>query len=311
MDPKVEAFLEMLAVERGASANTLDAYRRDLADMAGFLVSKGKAPAQASSEDLEGYARDLTRRGMAPATLARRRSALRQFHQFLHAEGWRSDDPSSRLDAPKKGRSLPKTLGSDAVLALLSAASLEGGASSARLVCLLELLYGAGLRVSELVGLPLAALPRPGEAGMRIKGKGGKERLAPLGGPARMALNAYLSVREQFLPDNALEKARAERFLFPSSGKEGHLTRRRFAQMLDETALKAGLDPKAISPHTLRHAFATHLVEGGADLRAVQMLLGHADIATTQIYTHVATARLKALVESAHPLAKPRPPSAA
>jgi integrase/recombinase XerD len=292
----IEAFLEMLSAERGARVNTLDAYQRDLDDARAEL--KG-ALASASAAGLEAYVAGLTRRGFAPATARRRISALKQFFRFLLQENIRSDDPTSRLDGPKGARSLPKTL------SLADIERLIDATESPRDRALIELLYGAGLRVSELVSLPLRAAPKSGQAHMIIAGKGGKERLVALGRPALEALAAHLAAREARLPKLEAKRARAQRWLFASaSAADGKLTRRRVGQILDAAAAKAGLDPARISPHVLRHAFATHLVEGGADLRTVQMLLGHADIATTQIYTHVAESRLQTLVRSKHPLAR-------
>ena len=236
---------------------------------------------------------------MAAATAARRRAAVRQFYRFVLGEGWRTDDPSRRVDAPARGRPLPKLLSRHEVERLIAAARGDGGAEGLRLACMVELLYASGLRVSELVALPLAALARD-PAFIIVKGKGGKERLVPLSGPARTALKAYLEVRSAFLPRGD----KANLALFPSWGAGGRLTARRLAQMLDAAALRAGLDPAKISPHVLRHAFATHLLDGGADLRTVQTLLGHADISTTQIYTHVASDRLSEVVRSKHPLAR-------
>jgi len=292
----IEAFLEMLSAERGARANTLDAYRRDLEDARAEM--RGSVGA-AGPEAVEAYVAGLTRRGLAPATVRRRISALKQFYRFLMQDNVRGDDPTVRLDAPKRARSLPKTLSLEDIERLI------GAAENARDRALMELLYGAGLRVSELVSLPLRAAPRPGQAHMIIEGKGGKERMVVLGRPALEALGAHLEAREAMLPKEDARKERARRWLFPSaSAADGKLTRRRVAQILEQAAAKAGLDPARVSPHVLRHAFATHLVEGGADLRTVQTLLGHADIATTQIYTHVAEGRLKTLVETKHPLAK-------
>lgn len=307
IDPKVEAFLEMITVERGAARNTLDAYRRDLNDFSSFLSSQSASFEQVSNDTVEAYARDLACRGLSNATTLRRRAALRQFFAFAHREGWRSDDPTSRWDGVSKGRSLPKTLQSSDVDLLVAAARSVGGWRGRRALCLLELVYGCGLRVSELVGLPLMAVPKADAPAMLVKGKGGKERLVPLGSHARIALAAWLEARVDTLPEpspkNDPVRDLAMKFVFPGKGKAGHLGRREFGRLLDELALKAGLDPKKLSPHVLRHAFATHLVEGGADLRAVQVMLGHADIATTQIYTHVADARLQKLVETSHPLA--------
>jgi integrase/recombinase XerD len=291
----VEAFLEMLAAERGAARLTLSAYRHDLADAAAFL---GGAIEASTTEDLRRYLARLARAGLAPRTAARRLSALRQFYRFLFTDGRRKDDPTAALDAPRLGRPLPKLVSVAEAARLLEAARARGGAEGARLLCLLELLYGAGLRVSELVGLPLAAA-RGERRFLVLRGKGEKERLVPLGEPARAALGAYLALRGAFL-----EAERSARFLFPSRSAEGHLTRRRCGQLLKELALESGIDPARLSPHVLRHAFATHLLDRGADLRSVQEMLGHADIATTQIYTHVAGERLQRLVSEHHPLAR-------
>jgi integrase/recombinase XerD len=303
------AFLEMMAVERSAARNTLTAYARDLEDASGFLAGRGRGLDDAAAEDVEAYFHALGQRGLAPATAARRRASLRQFYRFVLAEGWRQDDPSRRVDAPKKGRPLPKVLSRAEVEALIAAASAKAsrdgtgkegdGAAGLRLACMIELTYASGLRVSELLALPLAALARD-PAYLIVRGKGGKERLAPLNAAARAAVKAYLPVRPAFLPKGAKDSP----WLFPSRGAGGRLTARRAAQLLDEAALAAGIDPERVSPHVLRHAFATHLLEGGADLRAVQTLLGHADIATTQIYTHVAEDRLREVVETRHPLGR-------
>jgi len=298
----IEAFLEMIGVERGAARNTIDAYRRDLADFASFLDICGVEARAANHEDIEAFAQDLSVRGLSSTTIARRRAALRQFYQFGVSEGWRPDDPTKRWDGPKRARTLPKTADVSDIDALLAAATRLQGWKALRAACLIELVYGCGLRVSELVGLPMRAVPKPEIAAMRVKGKGGKERLVPLGSHARHALEAWLEVRVHSLPEGG-QGAEAGKFLFPARGKAGHFGRREFARLLDGLAIEAGLDPKKMSPHVLRHAFATHLVEGGADLRSVQVMLGHADIATTQIYTHVADARLTELVTQNHPLA--------
>jgi len=295
----IEAFLEMMAVERAAARNTLTAYGKDLADAQGFLAPRGRDLAVASAEDIEAYFAHLGALGLSPATAARRRASVRGFYRFVLGETWRADDPSRRVDAPKKGRPLPRVLSREDINRLIAAAAARDGVGGLRLGCMVELLYASGLRISELCALPLSALARD-PAYLIVKGKGGKERLAPLNAPARTAVKAYLAVRPSFLP--AGDKANP--WLFPSRGKSGALTPRRFAQMLDEAALIAGIDPAKVSPHGLRHAFATHLLEGGADLRVVQKLLGHADIATTQVYTHVAGDRLRAVVEAAHPLGK-------
>lgn len=294
----IEAFLEMLSAERGARVNTLDAYARDLEDARAEVRGGLKG---AGAEAIEAYVAGLAKRGLSAATARRRISALRQFYRFLLQENVRGDDPTSRLDAPKRARSLPKTLGTEEIERLIEAAATP------RDKALIELLYGAGLRVSELVSLPLRAAPKPGQAHMVVEGKGGKERIVVLGGPALKALDAHLETRAAALPKAEAQREKAQRWLFPSaSAADGKLTRRRVAQILEAAASKAGLDPARVSPHVLRHAFATHLVEGGADLRTVQTLLGHADIATTQIYTHVAEGRLKTLVETKHPLARKR-----
>jgi integrase/recombinase XerD len=297
----VEAFLEMMAVERAAARNTLAAYQKDLTDADAFLGRRKRNLADCSAEDIEAYFADLGRRGLSPATAARRRAAVRGLYKFALGEGWRADDPSRRVDAPKKGRPLPTVLGRDDVDRIIAAATARDGATGLRLGCMVEVLYASGLRISELLGLTYAAVARD-PAYLIVKGKGGKERLAPLNDPARAAIKAYLPVRPHFFPKGAKDSP----WLFPSRSGDGRLTRRRFSQLLDEAALAAGLDPAKISPHGLRHAFATHLLEGGADLRVVQKLLGHADIATTQIYTHVAEGRLRAAVEQSHPLSKTR-----
>ena len=298
MTPQIEAFLEMMAVERDASPHTLAAYGRDLADAESALTSDGGLM-QAPAEAVETWFADLSRRGLSAATAARRRSSVRQFYRFALAEGWRTDDPSRRLDAPKQGRPLPKSLSRDEIDRLLAAAAARDAAAGLRLVALVEMAYASGLRVSELLGLKVEAVRRD-PAYLIVRGKGGKERLAPLNPAARAALKAWLTARDARRKPETPDSP----WLFPSSGRSGHLTPRRFAQLLDEAAVTAGLDPARVSPHVLRHAFATHLLEGGADLRVVQTLLGHADIATTQIYTHVATDRLAQVVQQNHPLAR-------
>lgn len=286
MSDPVEAFLAMLAAERGAAANTLAAYRRDL-DGAGELIGD---VAGASREDIARLAQGWA--DLAPATVARKSSALRQFYGFLIDEGLRDDDPSPALPRPVTRRPLPKILSHAEVEALFARAELEAESErpeSLRQLTLLELLYGSGLRATELVSLPLASVPRDAPL-LTVIGKGGQQRMVPISGRARQALSRWLAVRPE------------GKFLFPSRGK--HLTRIRLFQLLKELAVRAGLDPAKLSPHVLRHAFATHLLEGGADLRVLQTLLGHADIATTQIYTHVDAARLVALVNERHPLAE-------
>lgn len=299
----------MLIAERGVSVNTLDAYRRDIADLAAYLHADGRTVEGASTEHLRDYLSYLAERpaGGAPLagrTVARRLSALRQFYRFMVSEGRRTDDPAAAIDSPKLGRSLPKVLSEADVDLLLAAAARRTGPDGVRLVALLETLYATGLRVSELVGLPLTAIARDGRV-LLVRGKGGKERLVPLSDPARAAIAEYLGIRDRFLVP--ARQARQAPFLFPSrrSG-EGHLTRQRFAQLLKELSIDAGIDPKRVSPHVLRHAFATHMLNRGADLRSVQKMLGHADISTTQIYTHVLGERLNRLVKDHHPLAKGR-----
>jgi integrase/recombinase XerD len=294
--PQIEAFLEMMAVERAASPHTLAAYGRDLAD-AEAGVAGGLMAADESA--VEAWYAGLGARGLSPATQARRRAAVRQFYRFVLGEGWRSDDPSRRLDAPKQGRSLPKSLSREEIERLLAAAAARDGAAGLRLVALVELAYASGLRVSELLALKVEAVRRD-PAYLIVRGKGGKERLAPLNASARAATKAWLAARDAARRPEAPDSP----WLFPSPVGRAHLTPRRFAQLLDQAAIDAGIDPARVSPHVLRHAFATHLLEGGADLRVVQTLLGHADIGTTQIYTHVAVDRLTQTVREKHPLAR-------
>ncbi len=295
----VEAFLEMMAAERAAARNTLTAYGKDLADASDFLAGLGRDFGSATAEDIEAYFAELGARGLSPATAARRRASVRQFYRFVLGEAWRSDDPSRRVEAPRKGRPLPKVLSRDEVDRLIAAAGARDGGEGIRLACMVGLIYASGLRISELTALPLAALARD-PAYLIVTGKGGKDRLAPLNAQARAAVKAWLEVRKAFLPKGD----KANPWLFPSRGKAGRLTPRRFAQLLDEAAADAGIDPARVSPHVLRHAFATHLLEGGADLRVMQTLLCHTDIVTTQIYTHVASDRLTEVVATKHPLGR-------
>jgi integrase/recombinase XerD len=288
----------MLQAERGASPNTLIAYSGDLGHLLAFLGRRKQGPRNADTNALRAYLKSLDHVGMTPRTVARRLSVLRQFFRFLLAEQIRTDDPSSALDSPKLGRPLPKVLSRAEADRLIDAAKKKGGEDGGRMATLLEILYGTGLRVSELVTLRLAAVERDPTV-LVVRGKGNKERMVPLSDPARAAIAHWLSVR-----DGALAEGETSRYLFPSRGRTGHLTRQRFAQLLKEAALEAGIDPARVSPHVLRHAFASHLLEGGADLRSVQLMLGHADIATTQIYTHVLDEKLRSLVQDKHPLAR-------
>ena len=306
----VDAFLDMLIAERGAALNTRHAYERDLADVCAFLKKQGKEIDTATTTDLKAYLGELSDRENAKSkgggktavrTIARRISALRQFFGFLVSEGKRADDPTSNIESPKQTRTLPKVLSEDEVSILISTAAKQGGPESVRLVALLEILYATGLRVSELVGLPLTAIG-PESRYLTVEGKGGRERMAPLSEPAQKAMKNYMDIRQKFLmPDRNDAQSK---WLFPSRTSEsGHLTRQRFAQLLKELARNANIDAERVSPHVLRHAFATHLLKHGADLRSVQKMLGHADIATTQIYTQVVGEQTKAATEK-HPLAK-------
>ena len=301
-DEAINGFLEMMSAERAASENTLSAYRRDLEDWSAQLGRAKRDLLTARTGSLESVLAGWAASGLAPSTTARKLSALKQFCIFLQIEGLRKDNPAHSLRGPKQGRALPKILSEQDVLALFEEAQADSSAKGLRLLCLLEILYAGGLRVSELVTLKLCAVSRRDNC-LMIKGKGGRERLVPLTGAAQEAIKSWTAVREQTLPQNALAKDRAKAFLFPSAGKTGHLTRERFAQMLKDLARNAGLNAAKISPHVLRHAFATHLLSNGADLRSVQTLLGHADISTTQIYTHVLDERMRELVETKHPLA--------
>lgn len=303
LDHSCENFLEMLAAERGAAINTLDSYRRDLEDFADFLGQS--APSKAAAEDITAYLSDLARRGFAPTSQARRLSALRQFFKFLYAEGLREDDPTRTHASPKTGKALPKVLSEEEVDLLLRTArerSFKADGSKAqvlrlqRLYTLLEVLYASGLRVSELVALPASAARRDARL-IQVKGKGGKERLVPLSPAAQEAMRTYMQKRSE------LGTYENSPWLFPSHGESGHYTRQAFGRDLKTLAGEVGLDRSKVSPHVLRHAFASHLLHNGADLRIVQQLLGHADISTTQIYTHVLDERLKQLVEGHHPLA--------
>ena len=298
----IALFLDMMAAERGAAKNTLESYDRDLLDFAIFMLTRKRAPEDANSTHIKAYMKSLSETGLAASTVARRISVMRQFFRFLFSDNMRYDDPTSGIGSPKIGRRLPKYLNEEEVGQLLNAAHDHPDAEGLRLVALLEILYATGLRVTELVGLPLGALSRD-ECFLTVKGKGGKERMVPLNEPSQDAIADYMAVRVNYLPKKQTANG-AHLKMFPSRGKYGYLTRARFGQMLNELAIKAGIDPRRVSPHVLRHSFASHLLAHGADLRALQQMLGHSDISTTQIYTHVLDERLKALVNEAHPLAQ-------
>lgn len=292
----IEAFLEMMAAERGAARNTLLAYTADLEDFAAFAAARGAAVHQADSATLAAYLAGLAAEGKGPRTQARRLSSLRQFHQYLTREGIRADDPTGTLDAPRLPRLLPRALSEAEVEALIAGAAAIPGANGPLAVAAIEMLYSSGLRASELVGLPAAAL-RPDAPLVAIRGKGGRERLVPISARAR---GLALEAREDRVEG---KPQKAARFLFPSRGSAGHITRQGLALLLKQAAMAAGIDPARVSPHVLRHSFASHLLQRGADLRSLQLLLGHADIATTQIYTKVLEERLRRLVNEHHPLA--------
>jgi integrase/recombinase XerD len=318
----IALFLDMLAAERGAGTNTLAAYGRDLADFSVYLTAKGRPVASASTDDVRGYLGQLDKRGFAATSVARRLSAIRQLYRFLFAEGHRGDDPAAILEGPRRGRTVPKVLSIAEVDRLLAAARTASEAAditaperlrAVRLNCLIELLYATGLRVSELVTLPASAAERQARM-LIVRGKGDKERMVPLNEAAKQAMRDYLALLAKASPQAAGQPAGAKppaakpharsKWLFPSFGESGHLTRQHFARDLKALAAAAGLRAEQVSPHVLRHAFASHLLHNGADLRVVQTLLGHADISTTQIYTHVLEERLKSLVRDLHPLAE-------
>jgi integrase/recombinase XerD len=303
-------FLDMLAAEQGAGVNTLDAYRRDLTDFSEFLTHAGQNFAGAETQALRDYLADLDSRGFKSSSVARRLSAMRHLFRFLLNERVRSDDPAAILSGPKRGRGLPKVLSISDVDRMLTRAqeltrtdvSPAQRLRALRLYCLLEVLYATGLRVSELVSLPLSAARRDARM-IVVRGKGNKERLVPLNEASRQAMADYLAAMEVMKPEKK-KNAASSKWLFPSFGESGHLTRQHFARDLKELAAASGLAPRLVSPHVLRHAFASHLLHNGADLRIVQTLLGHTDISTTQIYTHVVEERLKSLVRDLHPLAE-------
>jgi integrase/recombinase XerD len=307
----ISLFLDMLAAEQGAGSNTLDAYRRDLTDFSEFLARTGKDFTGAETQALRDYLADLDARGFKSSSVARRLSAMRHLFRFLLNERIRSEDPAAILSGPKRGRGLPKVLSISDVDRMLTRANELAQAPDAspqqrlraiRLYCLLEVLYATGLRVSELVALPLSAARRDNRM-IVVRGKGNKERLVPLNEASRQAMADYLAAIEAHKVEKK-KNAAASKWLFPSFGESGHLTRQHFARDLKELAAASGLAPRLVSPHVLRHAFASHLLHNGADLRIVQTLLGHTDISTTQIYTHVVEERLKSLVRDLHPLAE-------
>ncbi|SEO96005.1 integrase/recombinase XerD [Salinihabitans flavidus] len=305
----IATFLEAQAAEQGATRNTQMAYARDLQDFGEWLSRRPGQFETAAREDIEAYLVHCETQGLAQSTRARRLSAIRQLYRFAFEEGWREDNPAIRIHGPGRNRRLPGTLDIAEVDRLLDAARRSGRAEQdrARNTCLIELLYATGMRVSELVSLPVSAA-RGDPNMLLILGKGGRERMVPLSPPARGALAEWLTYRDA-AEDAARAKGKApSTFLFPSRGKLGHLTRHRFYLLIKELAVAGGLSPSKVTPHTLRHAFATHLLANGADLRAIQTLLGHADIATTEIYTHVLDERLSDLVLEHHPLARDAPP---
>ncbi|MBO9455467.1 site-specific tyrosine recombinase XerD [Paracoccus sp. R12_1] len=303
----ISAFLDAQAAEAGAAQNTLLAYGRDLRDVSDWLDGRGLSLAELSREMVEDYLTHCDAQGLSRATRARRLSSIRQFTRFALEEGWREDDPAIRIAGPGRAKRLPKTLDRAEVDALLAAAPQtgRGPAERARNLCLIEMLYATGMRVSELVTLPVAACRGDPEL-LLIRGKGGKDRMVPLTSPARMAMAGWLDLRDNARPDSALGRlvaGKAGRWLFPAPGAAGHMPRQSFGRLLNDIAVRAGVDPARVTPHVIRHAFATHLLEGGADLRSIQTLLGHADLGTTEIYTHVLDARMRDLVLNHHPLA--------
>ena len=296
MSRHLHGFLDMMASELGASPNTLQSYRRDLSDFQDFLRPRKRAIEDAGKSHIQGYLKRLSNLGLKASTQARRLSSMRSFFKYLYSERIRDDDPTAAIDSPRMGRTLPKYLSETEVDDLLKTAAEDTTEKGLRLLALLEILYATGLRVSELVALPFGAISRDNRF-LIIRGKGDKERMVPLSEPAVIAIQDYLA--RCHAGSNP-----GPGFLFPSRGKDGHLTRARFGQLLKQLARDAGLDAKKVSPHVLRHSFASHLLAHGADLRSLQKMLGHADISTTQIYTHILEDRLKSLVETGHPLAR-------
>lgn len=298
----IEAFIEAQAAELGAATNTQLAYARDLTDFSGWLAARKRHFATATQDEVEGYIIDCAAQGLAKSTRARRLSAIRQLYRFAFEEGWRPDNPAIRVRGPGKDKRLPKTLGEDEVRRLIEAAR-QPGRDATRNTCLIELLYATGMRVTELVSLPVASA-RGDPKLLLVRGKGGKERLVPMSPPARAALTDWLKDRDTVEAAARAKGQPASPFLFPSRGASGHLTRHRFFSLIKELAVAAGVPPGSVTPHTIRHAFATHLLAHGADLRSIQTMLGHADVATTEIYTHVLEDRLRDLVLTHHPLAR-------
>ena len=305
---RIAAFLDAQAAEAGAARNTVLAYGRDLKDFAGWMETRGLALETVTRDEITAYLAQCDAQGLARATRARRLSSIRQLTRFALEEGWREDDPAIRLTGPGKTQRLPKVLSQPEVTALLDAVPQTGRteADRARNRCLIELLYATGMRVSELVSLPVAAT-RGDPQLLLIRGKGGRERMVPLSGPARDALHDWLAIRDHAPKDSALGRliaGKGGRFLFPSGAAAGHMPRKSMNDLIRDLSLAAGIDPARVTPHVIRHAFATHLLEGGADLRAIQTLLGHADLSTTEIYTHVLDQRMRDLVLNHHPLAR-------
>lgn len=298
----IQAMLEAQAAELDAATNTQLAYARDLTDFSNWLSHKSLHFADAVQGDVEGYLVSCEAQGLAKSTRARRLSAIKQLYRFAFEEGWRDDNPAITLKGPGKDKRLPKTLAVTEVEALIEAAGAPGR-DQLRNTCLIEILYATGMRVTELVSLPVSAA-RGNPRMLLVRGKGGKERMVPLSGPAREAMAEWLAHRDAVEETGRITGKPVSRFLFPSRGKLGHLTRHRFFGLIKEFAVKGGVSPAKVTPHTLRHAFATHLLANGADLRAIQTMLGHADVSTTEIYTHVLDERLRDLVLEHHPLAR-------